>query len=159
MRMIMMNRSKRKRRRREGGVDEGDDDSVRKDLDHLRFHTVLLQHLYTGDPIITTNVFGKRVQQLSTEQRISVMKQKAVSQPTFKHRRWMGSKKNIVSDGGIESISNIETKLPPLRGEGGSFASYVTELERVEGKLTTATTGSRSISGTREGPGMRSTDS
>ncbi|KAI7829496.1 hypothetical protein BC939DRAFT_500321 [Gamsiella multidivaricata] len=35
----------------------------------------------------------------------------------------------------MESIGNIETKLPSLRGKGASFASYVTELERVEAQL------------------------
>ncbi|KAG0370017.1 hypothetical protein BGZ54_008100 [Gamsiella multidivaricata] len=36
--------------------DKSDDDPARKDSDHLRFHTVLLQHLYTGDPPIVTNL-------------------------------------------------------------------------------------------------------
>ncbi|KAI7816130.1 hypothetical protein BC939DRAFT_508611 [Gamsiella multidivaricata] len=63
------------------------------------------------------------------------VKQKAVYQPTFKHRRWMEEQKNIVLGNGIESISNIETKLSPLRGQGISFTNHVVELEKVEERL------------------------
>ncbi|KAG0369474.1 hypothetical protein BGZ54_009832 [Gamsiella multidivaricata] len=53
------------------------------------------------------------------------VKQKTVYQPTLMHRRWMEEQKSIAPGDGIESINDIET----------SFASYVTELERVEAQL------------------------
>ncbi|KAI7817140.1 hypothetical protein BC939DRAFT_16560 [Gamsiella multidivaricata] len=53
------------------------------------------------------------------------VKQKTVYQPTLMHRRWMEEQKSIAPGDGIESINDIET----------SFASYVTELERVEEQL------------------------
>lgn len=65
------------------------------------------------------------------------VKQKAVSQPTFKHRRWMEAQKNdpeqqpstnnteAATETSRPSISDIESALPPLHGQGASFAAYV----------------------------------
>ncbi|KAG0367031.1 hypothetical protein BGZ54_004517, partial [Gamsiella multidivaricata] len=47
--------------------EKDDDDRGRKDSDHLRCHTVLLQHLYTGDPIITTNLKTLKMKGLITD--------------------------------------------------------------------------------------------
>ncbi|KAF9997128.1 hypothetical protein BGZ80_006214, partial [Entomortierella chlamydospora] len=63
------------------------------------------------------------------------VKQKAVSQPTLKHRRWMEEQKSTTPLGALESVSDIETNLPPLRGEGTSYTGYVKELERVTQQL------------------------
>lgn len=65
------------------------------------------------------------------------VKQKAVYQPTFKFRRWLeGAKQEQVSvDGQQVSISHIESRLPPLKGEGSSVINYFEELERVERNL------------------------
>ncbi|KAF8916557.1 hypothetical protein BGZ58_005260, partial [Dissophora ornata] len=63
------------------------------------------------------------------------VKQKAVYQPTFKHRRWMQEQKSIVPGDGMRSISDIETGLPPLRGEGACLAEYVEQFEAVKGQL------------------------
>ncbi|KAI7816380.1 hypothetical protein BC939DRAFT_482080 [Gamsiella multidivaricata] len=62
------------------------------------------------------------------------VKQKAIYQPTFKHRCWMEGQKSVVPDG-IESTSDIETKLPSQRSGGVSLAIYLTELEKVQGRL------------------------
>jgi hypothetical protein len=62
------------------------------------------------------------------------VKQKAVFQPTFRFRHWLeGAKQEQVSvDGQQASISNIESRLPSLKGQGSSVFNYVQELERVE---------------------------
>ncbi|KAF9296425.1 hypothetical protein BGZ91_010181, partial [Linnemannia elongata] len=46
--------------------------------------------------------------------------QKAVSQPTLRLRRWMEEAKKTVPEGGEDSIMDLESNLPPLRGEGAS---------------------------------------
>ncbi|KAF9110941.1 hypothetical protein BGX27_005676 [Mortierella sp. AM989] len=63
------------------------------------------------------------------------VKQKAVYQPAFKHRRWMEEQKAVVPEGLTESVSNIETNLPPLCGEKTSFESYYQALESAKGRL------------------------
>ncbi|KAG0367474.1 hypothetical protein BGZ54_003818 [Gamsiella multidivaricata] len=54
--------------------------------------------------------------------------QKAVYQPILKYRRWLEECKRIVLPGATESISDIESGLPPLCGDDAIFAKYVTEL-------------------------------
>ncbi|KAF9342320.1 hypothetical protein BGX34_008353, partial [Mortierella sp. NVP85] len=49
------------------------------------------------------------------------VKTKAVYQPKFKFRHWMESKKSETPADGSKSISDIETNLPPLKGETGSI--------------------------------------
>ena len=61
--------------------------------------------------------------------------QKAVYQPTFRFRRWLESQKVAVPDGKIESMANIETRLPPLRGPSSNMFRYVDELKKVEARL------------------------
>jgi len=63
------------------------------------------------------------------------VKQKAVYQPTFKHRCWMEEQKGVVPMGETDSISDIESNLPPLRGEGASYVSFIEGLEKVEQRL------------------------
>ncbi|KAF9094165.1 hypothetical protein BGX27_001510 [Mortierella sp. AM989] len=63
------------------------------------------------------------------------VKQKAVYQPTFKLRRWLEDKKRVIAPGTAKSTSDIETSLPPLRGEDASTEKYVKELENVESQL------------------------
>ncbi|KAG0274828.1 hypothetical protein BGZ96_004069 [Linnemannia gamsii] len=65
------------------------------------------------------------------------VKQKAIYQPTFRFRRWLeGEKMKPLDMGeGEETISEIETGLPPLKGEGASVINYSAELKRVEEKL------------------------
>ncbi|KAK3819889.1 MAG: hypothetical protein J3Q66DRAFT_367938 [Benniella sp.] len=53
-----------------------------------------------------------------------VVKQKAVYQPNFKHRRWMETEKNKDPGNGLKTIQDIETELPRLFGEGASLAAY-----------------------------------
>jgi hypothetical protein len=62
------------------------------------------------------------------------VKQKAVYQPVFRHRRWLESEKRLVPEG-EESVADIECRLPPLRGQSASVINYVEELERVESRL------------------------
>lgn len=61
--------------------------------------------------------------------------QKAVSQPTLRHRRWMEEAKAIAPEGGENSISDLESSLPPLRGEGASVIKYLEVLETVQDPL------------------------
>ncbi|KAG0000392.1 hypothetical protein BGZ65_004412, partial [Modicella reniformis] len=52
------------------------------------------------------------------------VKQKAIYQPTFKHRRWLEGEKSKDSRDGMRSVKDIESELPPLRGEGASSSTY-----------------------------------
>jgi len=56
------------------------------------------------------------------------VKQKAVYQPTFKHRRWMEEQKVLVPLYATRSIAVIESSMLPVRGEGASLFSYYQEL-------------------------------
>lgn len=60
--------------------------------------------------------------------------QKAVYQPTFKHRRWLEQRKERAVEG-TESISHKETNLPPLRGPDASITEYVKQSNVVESDL------------------------
>ncbi|KAG0230667.1 hypothetical protein BGX31_005783 [Mortierella sp. GBA43] len=72
------------------------------------------------------------------------VKQKAVVQPTLKHRRWMEQRKaRVVYDS--QSISDIESSLPPLRGQGASVEQYIKRLEEVEAHLDSFYNGSNTI--------------
>ncbi|KAF9104945.1 hypothetical protein BGX27_009866 [Mortierella sp. AM989] len=66
------------------------------------------------------------------------VKQKAVYQPTFKLRRWLEDRKKTIPPNapeGYVSISDIESSLPPLRGEFASFNRHTTELEGLRDRL------------------------
>lgn len=65
------------------------------------------------------------------------VKQKAVCQSTFKHRRWMEEQKAIVPKGAEQSIADIESSLPAARGEGASFTRFVEEFKKAEQRLDT----------------------
>ncbi|CAO3572041.1 unnamed protein product [Mortierella alpina] len=65
------------------------------------------------------------------------VKQKAVSQPTFKHRRWVEQQKSQDPGNGEQSISNIESELPPLRGEDASISKYIDRVQTVKLQLDT----------------------
>ena len=65
------------------------------------------------------------------------VKQKAVYQPTFKLRRWMERRKSkpIIGSESASSprtVSDIESSLPPLRGNEASVQEYIKQLQRVE---------------------------
>ncbi|KAF9433983.1 hypothetical protein BGZ76_008724, partial [Entomortierella beljakovae] len=61
--------------------------------------------------------------------------QKAVMQPVFRFRRWLEEQKQLIPDGGLASIADIETSLPPLRGLTSSVSNYCEQLEQVEEQL------------------------
>ena len=63
------------------------------------------------------------------------VKQKAVYQPTLKHRRWMEEQREIVPPGETKSISDIESNLPPQCGAGASYVNYIEQLEQVQQRL------------------------
>ncbi|KAF8918499.1 hypothetical protein BGZ58_004848, partial [Dissophora ornata] len=63
------------------------------------------------------------------------VKSKAVYQPNFRFRRWLEGEKEAISDGEQKSIGDIETHLPPLKGQGASVINHVRELERDEKRL------------------------
>ncbi|KAG0244112.1 hypothetical protein BG011_003038, partial [Mortierella polycephala] len=59
---------------------------------------------------------------------------KAVYQPTFKHRRWLERRKGRTVEG-RDSISQIETSLPPRRGPEASISNYIQREQEVEADL------------------------
>ena len=63
------------------------------------------------------------------------VKSKAVYQPNFRFRRWLENEKKATPDGEDESVHDIETRLPPLKGQRASVVNYVKELESVETRL------------------------
>ncbi|KAI8351750.1 hypothetical protein B0O80DRAFT_500105 [Mortierella sp. GBAus27b] len=72
------------------------------------------------------------------------VKQKAVYQPTLKHRRWMEQRKaREIYDS--QSISDIESSLPPLRGQGASIEQHINRLREVEAHLDSFYNGSHCI--------------
>ncbi|KAG0299834.1 hypothetical protein BGZ97_003517, partial [Linnemannia gamsii] len=62
------------------------------------------------------------------------VKQKAVYQGTFKHRRWLERRKGQSVEG-RPSISHIETSLPPYRGPEASVSNYIQRERELEGDL------------------------
>ncbi|KAG9322616.1 hypothetical protein KVV02_002319 [Mortierella alpina] len=65
------------------------------------------------------------------------IKQKAVYQPGLKHRRWMQEQKAKDLGAGVGSISDIETALPPRRGENACFTDHIGRREQAKGHLDT----------------------
>ncbi|KAG9323017.1 hypothetical protein KVV02_008085 [Mortierella alpina] len=66
------------------------------------------------------------------------IKQKAVYQPELKHRRWMQEQKaKDLGGAGVGSISDIETALPPRRGENACFTDHIGRREQAKGHLDT----------------------
>ena len=63
------------------------------------------------------------------------VKSKAVYQPNFRFRHWLEGEKKAIPDGEQESISDIETNQPALKGQGASVIKYIKELEMVEKRL------------------------
>ena len=62
------------------------------------------------------------------------VKQKAVYQPTLKHRRWLERRKGQ-ADEGVASIRQIETSLPARRGPEANIGEYVRREREVEAEL------------------------
>ncbi|KAK3822387.1 MAG: hypothetical protein J3R72DRAFT_501860 [Linnemannia gamsii] len=62
------------------------------------------------------------------------IKQKAVYQPTLKHRRWLEHRKDQAGEG-VASISHIESSLPARRGPEANIADYVRREREVEAEL------------------------
>jgi hypothetical protein len=65
------------------------------------------------------------------------VKQKAVYQPIFKFRQWLEDKKKVIPTDNSPLIANIESSLPPFRGESISFDKHIDALEKVKDKLDT----------------------
>ncbi|KAF8936292.1 hypothetical protein BGZ47_009576 [Haplosporangium gracile] len=63
------------------------------------------------------------------------VKQKAVYQPVFRHRRWLENEKAVIPEGEEESVVNIETRLLSLKGQSASVINDVEQLEQVETRL------------------------
>jgi len=59
------------------------------------------------------------------------VKQKAVYQPTLKHRKWLERRRMETMEAG-QSISDIESHLPPYRGPDGSVEKYVNARQEME---------------------------
>ncbi|CAO3566023.1 unnamed protein product [Mortierella alpina] len=53
------------------------------------------------------------------------VKTKAVYQPTFRYRSWLAQKKEAIPEGRIESVSTVESRIPPCRGLQADFADHV----------------------------------
>jgi hypothetical protein len=63
------------------------------------------------------------------------VKQKAVCQRMFKHRRWMQESKAFIPPGLDDSITDIESRLPPVRGSDANVMDYLQDPERVQERL------------------------
>ncbi|KAF9552918.1 hypothetical protein EC968_000303, partial [Mortierella alpina] len=63
------------------------------------------------------------------------VKQKAVLQPVFKHRRWVEQQKSMDPGNGEKSIKEVEADLPPLTGEDASLTRYINHAETVKIQL------------------------
>ncbi|KAG9060891.1 hypothetical protein KI688_007847 [Linnemannia hyalina] len=74
------------------------------------------------------------VKQPTTKYFNLAVKQKAVYQPTLKHRRWLEQRKAQPLEGG-GSICQIETSLPARFGPDASIAEYTTRMQEVEAQL------------------------
>ncbi|KAF9913145.1 hypothetical protein EC991_003604 [Linnemannia zychae] len=61
--------------------------------------------------------------------------QKAIMQPTFKHRHWIEEQKKVVLSGAFKSVEQIESQLPALCGEGASVVAYLAELDKFQDQL------------------------
>ncbi|KAI8601632.1 hypothetical protein EDD21DRAFT_102171 [Dissophora ornata] len=59
------------------------------------------------------------------------LKQKAVYQPALKHRKWLEQRRMEATEGG-QSISDIESHLPPHRGPDGSVEKHVNARQEME---------------------------
>ncbi|KAG0368328.1 hypothetical protein BGZ54_002166 [Gamsiella multidivaricata] len=121
--------------------DKDDDDPGHQDSDHLCFHTVLLQHLYTDDPIITTSVVGKHVQQFVDQAADLGLLQRRNNRAAILARSLKTLKtKDLISDGtctkidqGIPAIENFVLssqssksyrQTAPLTGTNQPFMSF-----------------------------------
>ncbi|KAF9110577.1 hypothetical protein BGX27_006156 [Mortierella sp. AM989] len=62
------------------------------------------------------------------------VKQKAVYQPTLKHRRWLERRKGQAVEG-VASIRQIEASLPARHGPEASISSYIQREQEVEAEL------------------------
>ncbi|KAF9344737.1 hypothetical protein BGX26_003974 [Mortierella sp. AD094] len=62
--------------------------------------------------------------------------QKAVTQPVFRYRRWLEHEKQLIPEGQLESIADIESRLPPLQGPEASVTNYIEKPEQVEDRLS-----------------------
>ncbi|KAG9071218.1 hypothetical protein KI688_008763 [Linnemannia hyalina] len=71
---------------------------------------------------------------MSTQLHNLAVSQKAIYQPTFKHRRWLEQRKGRAVEG-TESIAHKETNLPPLRGPEASITEHVKRPRVVESDL------------------------
>ncbi|KAG9072050.1 hypothetical protein KI688_006272 [Linnemannia hyalina] len=67
---------------------------------------------------------------------VKTTEDKAVYQPTFKHRRWLEQRKGRAVEG-TELIAHKETNLPSLHGPEASIAEYVNQPRVVETDLET----------------------
>ncbi|KAI1297002.1 hypothetical protein EDD11_007315 [Mortierella claussenii] len=63
------------------------------------------------------------------------VKQKAFYQPLFRHRRWLENEKAVIPEDEEESVADIESRLPPPKGQSASVINYLEELGLVETRL------------------------
>jgi len=63
----------------------------------------------------------------------------------LKFRRWMEERKRSIPPGAEESISDIESRLPALRGKDANVEQFVTALEGVKERLDHFYNGYRSF--------------
>ncbi|KAI7821855.1 hypothetical protein BC939DRAFT_454689 [Gamsiella multidivaricata] len=56
-------------------------------------------------------------------------------QPVFRYRRWLEDEKQLIPAGQSDSIADIESCPPPIRGPEASVTNYIEMLEQVEDRL------------------------
>lgn len=89
----------------------------------------------TGDPAVATSSSAHPAQSTSSSpaaptffHNLSV-NQKAVYQPVFKFRHWLGHAKEAVPEGHDRPLEEIESGMPSLRGQNADYQSYAAYLE------------------------------
>jgi len=63
------------------------------------------------------------------------VKRKAVAQPTQRFQHWVESQKRDTTTGTDRTISEVESSLTPLRGEGASIRVHIEDRGIVEHDL------------------------
>ncbi|KAK5801604.1 hypothetical protein F5H01DRAFT_384146 [Linnemannia elongata] len=55
--------------------------------------------------------------------------------------QWLENEKGVTPEGEEESVTDLEPRLPPLRGQSGTVVNYLEKLQLVETRLRSAMLG------------------
>ncbi|KAF9960813.1 hypothetical protein BGZ72_005819 [Mortierella alpina] len=86
-----------------------------------------------SEPAPASDTTSSSDKELVTFHNMSV-KSKAFYQPVFKFRRWLNEGKNVQPEG-EQSIQDIETNMPTMRGESADFDELTTYISKHQSQL------------------------